>query len=306
MASPELPAHLRTMADRRGPFHNPFRDAADDLRQAVKTAKKERRHAKGGAGRPGTSRSNPSARMARDPAARDPAARDPPARDPSARDPSARDPSARDPSARDPSASGPGAAASPSAPAVEPPSDEPPALDGADLFLQAVGDARRLHDPRGLVRPPPPPPAADVIPVYDEDAEAYAELTRLVEGRARFDISDSDEFIEGCVEGLDRRILQKLRRGDFAFRSHLDLHGLTKEEAKDTVERFLWERREAQHRCVLIVHGRGRNSKDNIPVLKQALLSWLQRGRISRCVLAFCTARPHDGGAGAMYVLLRR
>ena len=289
------------MAERRGPFHNPFRDAADDLRQAVKTAQKERRQAKGGAGRPGTSRSNPSARMARDPSARDPSARDP-----SARDPSARDPSARDPSARDPSASGPGAAASPPAPAVEPPSDGPPALDGADLFLQAVGDARRLHDPRGLVRPPPPPPAADVIPVYDEDAEAYAELTRLVEGRARFDISDSDEFIEGCVEGLDRRILQKLRRGDFAFRSHLDLHGLTKDEAKDAVERFLWERREAQHRCVLIVHGRGRNSKDNIPVLKQALLSWLQRGRISRCVLAFCTARPHDGGAGAMYVLLRR
>ena len=57
---------------------------------------------------------------------------------------------------------------------------------------------------------------------------------------------------------------------------------------------------------MLIVHGRGNHSKDQIPVLKQAVRSWLERGQISRVVLAFTTARPHDGGAGAMYVLLRR
>lgn len=174
------------------------------------------------------------------------------------------------------------------------------------LFEQAVAGARRLDDPRGVVERPLPPPHAEGIPVYDEDAEAYAELVSIVEGRARFDISDSDEFIEGSIEGLDRRVLQKLRRGEYAFREHLDLHGMTRDEAREEVERFLAEMHAGGQRCVLIVHGRGNNSKDNIPVLKVALTTWLERGRIARRVLAFCTARPTDGGAGAMYVLLRR
>lgn len=178
--------------------------------------------------------------------------------------------------------------------------------DDADLFAQAMAGTQRMEDPRGAVQKPLPPANADGIPVYDEDAEAYAELVSIVEGRARFDISDSDEFIEGGLEGLDRRVLQKLRKGDFAFRDYLDLHGMTKGQAREEVEAFIAETHTEGRRCVLIVHGRGNNSKDNIPVLKVALKSWLQRGRIARRVLAFCTAQPTDGGAGAMYVLLRR
>ena len=59
-------------------------------------------------------------------------------------------------------------------------------------------------------------------------------------------------------------------------------------------------------RCVLLVHGRGLHSPDQLPVLKEALLGWLAGGRFGRLVLAFCSARPADGGAGALYVLLRR
>jgi DNA-nicking Smr family endonuclease len=36
------------------------------------------------------------------------------------------------------------------------------------------------------------------------------------------------------------------------------------------------------------------------------LKSWLAHGRTAKVVLAFTTARAHDGGAGALYVLLRR
>jgi len=192
------------------------------------------------------------------------------------------------------------------------PKEKPPAPQGpepgadADLFFAAVHGAARLDDPRGKVAPPLPPPDASAVPVYDEDAEALAELASLVDGSMTFDISDSDEFIEGCMEGLDRRVLQKLKRGDFAHRGHLDLHGMLRDEARAAVETFVTERRRAGHRCVLIVHGRGHNSKDQIPVLKGLLKNWLERGRIAKSVLAFCTARPHDGGAGAMYVLLRK
>ncbi len=177
----------------------------------------------------------------------------------------------------------------------------------AALFAKAVQDTTPLgDDPRGLIKPPEPPPDAQDIPFFDEDAEVYAELLRLVEGHTRFDIQDSDEFIEGCIEGLDRRVLQRLKRGEYSFSAHLDLHGLGRDDAKSAVERFMMAQRLEKNRCVLIVHGRGLNSKDKIPVLKRLLKGWLERGKIARSVLAFCTAQPHDGGAGAMYVLLRR
>ena len=81
---------------------------------------------------------------------------------------------------------------------------------------------------------------------------------------------------------------------------------MTQVEAKAEVERFLLESRRIGRRCVVIVHGRGLHSKDQQPVLKERVTVWLTQARLGRLVLAFCTARPHDGGAGALYVLLRR
>ena len=88
--------------------------------------------------------------------------------------------------------------------------------------------------------------------------------------------------------------------------AHVDLHGMIADEAQPAVERFLIDAVQKGLRCVLIVHGKGLNSKDHTPVLKEKLKSWLARGRAATLVLAFTTARPHDGGAGALYVLLRR
>ncbi len=186
------------------------------------------------------------------------------------------------------------------------PQDEAPPASDEDLFAAAVRGSDRMNDPRGTLTPALPPGDAGGLAIYDEEAESLAELASLVDGSGQFDISDTDEFIEGCMEGLDRRILRKLKRGDFSHRSHLDLHGMQREEARKAVEQFLTEKRTAGHRCVLIVHGRGHNSKDQIPILKGLLQHWMERGRISKSVLAFCTARPNDGGAGAMYVLLRK
>ena len=78
------------------------------------------------------------------------------------------------------------------------------------------------------------------------------------------------------------------------------------DQSVNYVERFIIDAFAAGHRAVLVVHGRGLNSKDNVPVLKERLKSWLARGRVGRVVLAFSSARPADGGAGALYVLLRR
>lgn len=191
-------------------------------------------------------------------------------------------------------------------PAPPPPPPEAPKDDDA-LFQHWMRDATPLaNDPHGIARPEPPPGHARDIPIYDEDEEVVLELASLVDGTGVFDISDSDEFVEGAIEGFDRRIQRRLRRGDFAVQAHLDLHGMTRDPARAAVERFIVDARAQGFRVVLIVHGRGLNSKDQVPVLKSLLIAWLQRTGIRRNILAFCTARPHDGGAGAVYVLLRR
>jgi DNA-nicking Smr family endonuclease len=176
--------------------------------------------------------------------------------------------------------------------------------DDAASFARAMADVRRLESDRRIDAPPP---ALDVrrAPV-SEDAEALAALSEFVAGSGEFDVSDSTEYVEGAVVGLDPRVLRRLRRGEFAYQAWVDLHGMSAIEARDVVARFVGDAFNAGHRAILIVHGRGHNSKDNVPVLKERLKSWLARGQMGRVVLAFSSARPIDGGTGALYVLLRR
>jgi len=190
--------------------------------------------------------------------------------------------------------------------AAPPRSAAPPApSDDTRLFASAMEGVVRL--PEGVrTRIDRPPPAAGARRPVSEEAEALAALSDIVTGTARFDVSDTREYIEGAILGLDPRVLRRLRRGDFSWQDYIDLHGMTARNARSSVDQFLARAVREGHRCVLIVHGRGRNSKDHTPVLKEHLKSWLARGAVARVVLAFTTARPCDGGAGALYVLLRR
>jgi DNA-nicking Smr family endonuclease len=186
-----------------------------------------------------------------------------------------------------------------------PPTAAPEPASDDDLFQREMAGVRPLSAAeRARVVPPPPAPPERAI--TDPDAEALAELSDLVAGNGRFDIADSVEFVEGIAAGVDRRLLRRLRHGDFAYQSHLDLHGMSAEQARGAVDRFLTRAQQRGERCVLIIHGRGLNSKDQMPVLKHRLANWLARGAWNRLVLAFCSARACDGGAGALYVLLRR
>ena len=184
-------------------------------------------------------------------------------------------------------------------------SSPPQQEDGLSAFLREMADVRPLDSAR-RERVDGPPPAQQARTVVDADAEALAELSELVTGNGPFDISDGDEHVEGVVAGIDPRLVRRLRNGEFAYQAHLDLHGLTAAEARVEVDHFLRRAHQSGHRCVLIIHGRGRNSKDQIPVLKNRLVQWLARGQWSRSILAFTSARACDGGAGALYVLLRR
>lgn len=187
-------------------------------------------------------------------------------------------------------------------PPPKPSKSKRPEEDDMSLFLSAMDGVEQLTDRSGE----PPPPNPRLPEIINDNAEALAELAELVAGQGDFDFSGTDEYIEGAAPGIDARLLRSLRRGDFSPQGRLDLHGMTQAEAKGAVDRFLNESRRAHKRCVLIVHGRGLNSKDQIPVLKESIRVWLSQKSIGKTVLAFATARPQDGGAGAVYVLLRR
>jgi DNA-nicking Smr family endonuclease len=185
------------------------------------------------------------------------------------------------------------------------PSESVTEEDEERLFLQEMRDVVPLKN-NGHSRVSSPPPPLLRRSQQDSENEALAELYDLVAGRGGFDITDTDEYMEGRIIGLDVALVQKLRDGVFSLQAHLDLHGMTADVAQAEVERFLFLAVQHGLRCVLIVHGRGRNSPGQVPVLKDRVKLWLTRGKLARIILAFATARPHDGGPGALYVLLRR
>ena len=188
-----------------------------------------------------------------------------------------------------------------------PPPPPPAREDGQteeDLFWREMQDVTPLKK-AGHTRVSEPPPAL-ARRTQTDVAEALAELYDLIAGRTGFDITDTDEYMEGCVSGLDTRLVRKLRQGDFSRQAALDLHGMTVEQAQIEVEQFLMKAVRAGLRCVLLIHGRGRNSPGQVPILKDRLKMWLTRSKLAKIILAFSTARPHDGGLGALYVLLRR
>jgi len=150
--------------------------------------------------------------------------------------------------------------------------------------------------------------ARKFLPISPEndDWEALCCLMELVEGKGQFDLSLTDEYLEGQVPHLDPRVVNALKAGVLPVQDYCDLHGLKVDEAQVCLKEFLKQSRGRNYRIVLVVHGRGRNSPDNLPVLKSHLEGWLTMKRFRRQVLAFASAQPYDGGTGALYLLLRR
>ena len=178
-----------------------------------------------------------------------------------------------------------------------------PTLDDATMFRQAVDGVRRLGDQRPVRVVPTPEVTREIV---SEDAEVLAQLSDLVSGAGTFELNETEEYTEGARLGLDPRLVTRLRRGEFAVQAHIDLHGKIQADAKLALEGFVMDSVRKGLRTVLVVHGRGLRSPGGMPVLKHAAAQWLSHGHMGGYVLAFATARPADGGAGAMYVLLRR
>jgi DNA-nicking Smr family endonuclease len=116
------------------------------------------------------------------------------------------------------------------------------------------------------------------------------------------DTLTGDEALSFQRAGVRIQVMRRLRRGSYPIDDELDLHGLSQMSARGRLAEFIARSRGRGCRCVRIIHGKGHRSGARGPVLKAAVNLWLRR---LPDVMAFVSARAMDGGAGAVYVLLR-
>ncbi len=170
--------------------------------------------------------------------------------------------------------------------------------DDNALFREAMAQVRPLHHNKANLLLPPPPPHTRQR--EHERSEAVSLL--LSDPPDNADMEAGEEVLFSRP-GLQYGLIRKLRRGQLSMHGELDLHGMSVPEAREALTGFLHDALARGLRGVRIIHGKGHGSPNRRPVLKTHINYWLrQRDEI----LAFCSARPVDGGTGAVYVLLRR
>ncbi len=180
------------------------------------------------------------------------------------------------------------------------PESAPDAGDDADLFRAAIGadrgQVRALPDAAPPPAAPKPRPSAKMAR-RDEDA-AREEFRHVV--IAALEAGDALVYRRDSVPPA---VLKKLARGEYAAQEELDLHGLPAKTAEALLREFLRDCRAHGVGCVRIVHGKGRNSEERLPVVKN-LVDRILRHRAD--VLAFHSPPPAQGGTGAVLVLLEK
>lgn len=167
------------------------------------------------------------------------------------------------------------------------------------LFRHAVSDAVPLARSTRAARPQPQnlprrlpsqaaAPATVAASLSDGPDDIGAGATVAEEAFAR--------------DGIDQRTLRRLRRGDWPANGQLDLHGMTRDQARDATKGFVASAIGRGWRCIRIIHGKGLGSADQTPVLKVLVRRWLRQ---SVQVLAFADAPVSAGGSGASLILLK-
>jgi DNA-nicking Smr family endonuclease len=114
---------------------------------------------------------------------------------------------------------------------------------------------------------------------------------------------------------LDRRARQRLARGTQSIDDRLDLHGRTQAQAHSALLRFLRKAQAGGARMVLVITGKGSTERDSAHkrgadgergVLHRQVPQWLSLPEFRALVIGFSAAAIGHGGAGALYVRVRR
>jgi len=168
-----------------------------------------------------------------------------------------------------------------------------------NLFARAIGATQPLRRSQQSVRLAPEPPAPIAVQHQkDEQRVLHQSLSD------EFDVGtllDADDAMSFRRPGIGTDVTRKLRAGEWTIQRELDLHGMRTEQAREALGQFIRSAHKHGVRCVRVVHGKGLGSPGRQPVLKTKTQRWLVQ---KNEVLAFVQAKPAEGGAGALLVLL--
>jgi DNA-nicking Smr family endonuclease len=173
-----------------------------------------------------------------------------------------------------------------------------PSPEELALWRSAMRDAKPLKRSRPAAKKTaaPEPPPAEPPPAKPKRAVPLPPLPPP---------SKPPELAPGRIAGVDKRLAERLKRGQLAIEAMLDLHGLTQEEAHRQLDGFLAHSARVGRRCVLIITGKGLWRSDS-GILREMVPRWLNETPNRARVLAIAHAQPRHGGQGALYVLLKR
>jgi len=174
-------------------------------------------------------------------------------------------------------------------------------IEDDDLFREEVKDVKPLKIKSNIIEITTKKPKPKPIPqqfILDEKKALVESLSDefFISGN---EIDENSFYIR---PGYSPDIIKKLKKGYWAVQGSIDLHGMISEEAKSYVVEYIQLCKKKKIRCIRIIHGKGYGSKNKEPVLKKKVRNWLvQKDEI----IAFSDAPKHDGGSGALVVLLK-
>lgn len=169
-----------------------------------------------------------------------------------------------------------------------------------DLFSRAVGKVQRLPETGRVPSPKLPAEPVAKQQALDDKAVLQEAISDEFDASTLLEVDDSLSFRR---PGIGPDVTAKLRKGEWSIQKQIDLHGLRRDDARETLSAFIRDCHKLGLRCVRVIHGKGLGSPGKTPVLKGRVQSWLVQ---KNEVLAYVQARPMEGGAGALLVLLAR
>ncbi|MEY4419619.1 MAG: hypothetical protein RLZZ498_215 [Pseudomonadota bacterium] len=167
-----------------------------------------------------------------------------------------------------------------------------------NLFTHTIGAVKPLAAKARVISTPQRPAARPLQQALDDQAALIESMSDEFDVSTLLDVDDQLSFRR---PGIGTDVTRKLRKGEWAMQGQLDLHGLRSDEAREALGQFVRDAKRMGWRCVRVVHGKGLGSPGKEPVLKSKVQRWLVQ---KNEVLAFVQAKPSDGGAGALVVLL--
>ena len=116
-------------------------------------------------------------------------------------------------------------------------------------------------------------------------------------------IKDLDELKLGQRTALSKKNIKDFSKGNVFIENKLDLHGFNLVEAKNLLENFINQSVKNNKRLILVITGKG---KEGEGIIKNNIISWLNRKDLRNKILAVNYASKKHGGCGAIYILLRK